>query len=171
MSSTFRIDYTDTALLALLRDKLPAAYAIELGKPRVAVDIDALGDDDYNEQGQLVMRPPSVRMHFLEAPYQSVHDNQRLTYQAAHIYELLAFESSLRSKSDQRAQTLVLVNVILDQLAGARLDLADGSKAGPIGILGVDLLTTESGPVDQLYSIKISMDGFAQYSGVNRNTN
>jgi hypothetical protein len=171
VSSTFRVDYVDAAFVALLNDKLPAAYAAELGVDRKSIDIDSLGEKDFNAKGQLTMRPPSVRLRYMGSAYQSTHDNQRLTYQPAHVYELLAFESSLRSKADQRRQTLVLVSCILDQLAGARLDLQDGSKAGPISIQSVELVEADQGPIDQLYAVRVSMDGFAQFSGVNRNTN
>jgi len=164
VSSTFRVDYVEAALLALLRANLAAAYGNK-------VQIDSLGDDDFNDDGRLVLQPPSIRVRFAAAEYDTLRDNQRLTYQAGVPFELLCFESSLRSKADERKQTLVLVATVQDQLAGARLTLADGSKSGPITMKSVALVDTDQGPVDQLFSIIVVVEGFAQFSGVNANAN
>lgn len=169
--SLFPLDYTEAALLQLLTTALPTAYGAALGSGPVSIDIDSLGDTDFNEDGQLVLNPPSLRLRFKDEPYDPAHDNQRVTYQSHQFYEVLCFESSLRSKADQRKQTLVLVRVVLDQLAGARLLLADGSKSLPISIVSVTLIEADSGPVDQLYSVLIDVEGFAQFSGVNANPN
>jgi phage gp37-like protein len=160
VSSTFRIDYVEAALLALLNTKLAAAYG---GK----VQIDSLGDKDFDDDGRLVLQPPAVRLRFAGADYENLRDNQRLTYEAAIPFELLCFESSLRSKADERKQTLVLVATVQDQLAGARLVLADGSKTMPIEMKSISLVAAESGPVDQLFSIIVLVKGIAQFSGSN----
>lgn len=160
MSSTLRIDYVETALLALLNADLAAAY----GSP---VNIDALGEDDFNDEGRLVLDPPSVRVRFVAASYETLRDNQRLTYQGKMPFQILCFESSLRSSADERKQTLVLVATVQDQLAGARLTLADTTETMPITVKSVALVETDQGPVDQLFSIEIEVEGIAQFSGVN----
>lgn len=160
MSSTFRIDYVEAALLGLLNSNLAAAYGAK-------VQIDSLGDKDFDEEGRLVLQPPSVRVRFAGADYDNLRDNQRLTYEAGLPFELLCFESSLRSKADERKQTLVLVATVQDQLAGARLVLADGSKTMPITMKSVSLVAAESGPVDQLFSVVVLVNGIAQFSGAN----
>lgn len=168
MSTTFRIDYVEAALLQLMRTNLSTAYATELGVDLAPVDIDSLGDEDFNAQGQLVLNPPSVRLRFRGAPYNNLHDSRRLTYQSEPNFELLCFESSLRSKADERKQTLVLTAVATDQLAGARLNLQDGSKSMPITVVDVVLAEGEDGqPVDQLFAIRFIVEGIAQFSGVN----
>lgn len=171
MISTFRIDYVEAALLQMLKSVMPAAYGAELGSAAVAVNIDSLGDDDFDEDGQLILQPPSLRVRFRDDPYDPARDNQRLTYQSHQAYEILCFESSLRSKADQRKQTLILVGAVLDQLAGARLSLADSSKTFPITVRGVTRIDGDSGPVDQLFSVLVDIEGFAQFSGVNANRN
>lgn len=167
MSSQFRIDYVEAALLALLNEKLPAAYGTELGTSVVSMDIDSLGDKDFDDDGQLTLQPPSIRVRFSAGNYDNLRDNRRLTYQANPQFEIWCFESSLRSKADERKQTLVLVGVVQDQLAGARLNLSDGSKAMPITLESVGLIEMGSGAVDQLYAVTITIEGFAQFSGVN----
>ncbi|MDR3797964.1 MAG: hypothetical protein P4K93_07415 [Terracidiphilus sp.] len=160
MSSTFRIDYVEAALLALLRAKLASAYGSK-------VQIDSLGDDDFDDDGRLVLQPPSIRVRFAGGEYDNLRDNQRLTYEASLPFELLCFESSLRSKADERKQTLVLVATVQDQLAGARLFLADGAKTFPIEMRSVSLVDTDQGPVDQLFSVVVLVKGNAQFSGAN----
>jgi hypothetical protein len=173
VSSTFRIDYVEAALISLLNAKLPAAYGTELGNAGrpVAVDIESLGDDDFNEDGRLVLQPPSVRVRFNFGDYNNLRDNQRLTYQSTPQFDVICFESSLRSKADQRRQSLVLVGVVTDQLAGARLNLSDGSKTMPVTIGRVSLVEDDYGPVDQCFSIAIGIEGIAQFSGANANPN
>jgi hypothetical protein len=105
VSSTFRIDYVEKALIALLLDVLPSAYGSK-------VQVESLGDADFNADGQLTLRPPCIRVRYLGADYDPLHDNKRLTYQPKQQFELLCFESSLRSKTDQRRQTLVLVATV-----------------------------------------------------------
>jgi hypothetical protein len=160
VSSAFRIDYVEAALLALLAAKMPAAYGAN-------VDIESLGDKDFDDNGRLTLQPPSLRVRFAGAGFNNLRDNQRLSYQVGDLFEVLCYESSLRSKADARNQTLVLVAAALDQLAGARLVLADGTKTMPLTIKSVELVVVEEGPVDQLYSIALDIEGIAQYSGAN----
>lgn len=160
MSSTLRIDYVEAALLALLNAKLAAAYGSK-------VYIDSLGDKDFDENGRLVLTPPAVRVRFKGAGYNTGRDNQRLTYQGTMPFEILCFQSSLRSPADERKQTLVLVATVQDVLAGARLLLADNTKTEPVTMVDVNLVETEEGPVDQLFAVGIDVNGFAQFSGAN----
>lgn len=168
MNSTFRIDYVEAALIELLKHTIGGAYADELGAdPPPVVDIESLGDQDFNEDGQLVMRPPSIRVRFLGDHDDPARDNQRLTYQSHCEFELLCCESSLRSHADQRRQTLVFISVIKDQATGARINLADGTKSFPISLIGTRLLEGFVAGVDEVYSVRFDIEGFAQFSGVN----
>jgi phage gp37-like protein len=160
--STFRIDYVEASLIHLLQNSLPGPNAY--GSP---VDVDSLGDKDFDEDGILVFRPPAVRVLYTGSDYTPTADNKRLTYNASHPFDVLCSESSLRSKADMRRQTLVLVSAVLDQLSGARLALADNSTSMPVTILGVQLVVQPGGPVDQFYSISITVPGIAQFDGAN----
>lgn len=166
--SKFQIDQVEAALLALLTSVMPTAYGAALGLDTSSrVDVDSIGDKDFDEDGNLVLRPPAMRVLFDAAKYNNLRDNQRLTYGAALSFEVLCFEESLRSKKDQRKQTLVLVSVAQDQLAGARLALSDGTSSGPVEINSVSLQVPESGPADQLFAINVTVPGIAQFSGAN----
>jgi hypothetical protein len=60
------------------------------------------------------------------------------------------------------------VNVALNQLAGARLALADGASSMPIEIKRVSLVVVDDGgPVDQLFAITVLVKGIAQFNGPN----
>ncbi len=158
--SELRIDQVEASLLALLSTALPTAYGAQ-------VQVDSLGDKDFDDDGRLTLQPPSLRVRFAGAQYDNLRDNRRLSYQAKLSYEILCYESSLRSRADERNQTLALVATVLDQVAGARLTLADGSQTMPIGLRGVALVETDQGPVDQLFSVLADVEGIAQFSGVN----
>jgi hypothetical protein len=164
VSSAYRIDLAETALMTLLKENLGAAY----GTP---VQVDSLGDRDFDSEGVLILQPPCVRVRFMGAEYNNLRDNQRLTYQGKLLFSIWCFESSLRSKADERLQTLQLVAVVQDQLAGSRLSMDDGYKTMPISMVGVELIEVEQGAVDQLFSVNIAVESDAQFSGVNANAN
>jgi hypothetical protein len=162
--SQFRIDQVEAALIALLKDTMPAAY----GTP---VDVDSVNSKDFNAQGQLALRAPAQRIQFGDGDFSDLRDNQRLSYQAGILFDVLCWESSLRSKADERLQSLGLVAVTLNQLAGARLALADGTLSMPITLKRVSLvLPDDGGPVDQLYAITVLISGIAQFDGANGGT-
>lgn len=162
--SQFQPNQVIASLVTLLRTVMPAAY-------NGAIDIDTLGDEDFDENGQLVLSPPSMRVRYRETNFNNLRDNRRLTYQATNQIEVLCFESSLAGKADERAQTMALVVVALNQLAGARLALADGTSSMPITIRSCGLVVTEEGPVDQLMAIGILVEGIAQFDGPNAGAN
>lgn len=162
MSSAYRIDLAESALLTLLKENLGAAYGTD-------VQVDSLGDKDFDSEGALILQPPAVRVRFMGAEYNNLRDNQRLTYQGKLLFAVWCFESSLRSKADERLQTLQLVAAVQDQLTGTRLSMEDGSKTMPISLVGVELIEVEQGPVDQLFSVNVAVESDAQFSGINAN--
>jgi hypothetical protein len=164
--SQFQIDFVEGALLTLLKTVMPAAYGT-VDAP-VMVDISTVNSKDFNAQGQLAIKPPSMRVQFADAEFSNLRDNQRLTYESGLLFDVLCFESSLRSKADERLQTLGLVDVALNQLAGARLALSDGTSSMPIELKRVSLVVPDDGgPVDQLFAITVLVKGIAQFNGPN----
>lgn len=160
------IDSVELSLVTLLRTAMPAAYGT-VDAP-IAIDINTVGTKDFNEKGQLAIKPPSIRVQFASAEFNNLHDNQRLSYEAGYSFEVLCYEGSLRSKADERLQTLKLVDVVLNQLAGARLALSDGTSSMPMTLRAVSLvIPDDEGPVDQLFSISVLVNGIAQFDGPN----
>lgn len=162
--SQMRIDYVEAALIALLQAKMEAAYG-------AYVQVDSLGGKDFDEEGTLILQPPALRVDFSGLVYQTLRDNSGLTYEAALAFDILCFESSLRSKADERLQTLGLVAVVLNQLAGARLLLADTSLTPPAKLRGVSLVEVASKTVDQAFAVHIAIGGPAQFDGPNAGGN
>lgn len=160
MSSSFRIDYVEAALIGLLAASLPTAYGSQ-------VQVDSLGAKDFDEDGRLTLQPPAVRVLYSGGQYENLRDNKRLTYQAGESFEVLCYQSSLRSRADQRLQTLQLVAVVMDQLAGARLALQDGTSSLPVSLQSCDLVVTDEEEVAQFYTVKVLVEGIAQFSGAN----
>jgi hypothetical protein len=180
--SQFRIDQVEAALIALLKSVMPAAYALALNPdgvpgpddtvisppPPVSVDVNSVNSKDFNAQGQIALKSPALRVQFGDADYNNLRDNQRLTYQNGQLYDVLCWESNLRSKADERLQSLGLVAVTLNQLAGARLALSDGTRSMPVEIVRVSLvLPNDGGPVDQLFAVTVRISGIAQFDGPN----
>ena len=163
--SRFQVSYVEAALIALLIAVMPAAYGT-VDAP-IAVNVDSLGDKDFDAEGQLVLKSPAIRVRFDRTRRDLLHDNQRLTYQAKIGFDVLCFESSLRSKADERLQTLQLVQAVENQLAGARLLLADGTSSMPCSLGSTYLVAESTGSVDQLFCIEVVAEGIQQYDGPN----
>ena len=163
--SQFQIPQVEGALIALLNATMPAAYGTV--EAPVLIDIDAIGDKDFNENGQLVLKSPAIRVRFNGEDFNALRDNQRLTYESGQLFEVMCFVSSVKSKASERIRTLGLVGVAKNQLAGARLALADGTFSMPITLKSVGPVITEDGPVDQLFSITVLINGISQFNGPN----
>lgn len=163
MTGSARIDYIEAALMALLQG---SAMQTAYGAP---IDVQSLGSSDFDEKGRLVLQPPSLRVRFMGTAFPNLRDNQRLTCEAQHLFEIWCFESSRRSLEDERLQTLVLVATVENQLAGARLTLTDGTTTLPISLKGVALIEDDKLPIDQYYAVRIQIEGPAQFDGPNAN--
>jgi hypothetical protein len=166
--SQFQISQVEAALISLLKTVMPAAYQTAIGAAALPVlNIDSLGEKDFDAEGQLVLKPPSIRVRFDRVKRETLRDNQRLTYQTKAGFDVLCYESSLRSKADERLQTLQLVQVVENQLAGARLALADGTSSMPCALGSTYLVAESSGSVDQLFCVEVVAEGIQQYDGPN----
>ena len=162
MASKVQIDQVEKAIVDLGRSYLTAAY-------EKSVDVDSIGDRDFNADGDLVLLPPCVRVRFGGSQYDTNRDNQKLTYGAKLLFDFYCFEENLRSKLDERIDTLRLVACVQDAYTGARLKLDDDSYTEPLELVGVLPMMNENSIVDQFYSVTIRVNGIAQFSGANSN--
>ena len=161
MANQFTLDGTDTALLALGRAQIPEIYGD-------GVDVDAIGPNDFDNEGTLILRSPMVRIRFQSARYQG-KDPQRLTYQAELEFLALCYCENLRSPVDEKTDTLQLLNAVQECFAGARLTLATGKRTEPITIGNVLPMMTDGQVIDGFYSVQLTVPGFAQFGGANAN--
>lgn len=162
MATKMQPNLVEAAILALL----PARLKISFGKN---VDVAPIGGRDFDDDGQLVLKSPSVRLYFAGATYDPLRDNQRLTSEAELMWDLICFEESLKSKADERTKSLELLSVVADEMAGARLLLSAGVYTLPTRIVAIKPVEDAAGPVDQCYAVTIAISGIAQFSGVNAN--
>jgi hypothetical protein len=171
--SQFRIDQVEAALIALLNSTVPAPYgaSVLVDGPPIPIDVNTVNSNDFNAEDQLVINPPAQRVQFIDGDYGDLRDNQRLTYQSALSFNIGCFDENLYSKADERRQTLALVDVTLNQLAGARLALADGTYSMPLELKRVSLvINDDGGPVTQFFVISVLVKGIAQFDGANGGT-
>lgn len=162
MASQVHIVDVKDALVALLASTLAGAY----GTP---VDVKSIGKRDFSDDGAITMRPPAVRVRYAGTDRDPLHDNQRLTYQKKLTFEAWCFDSNKRSAAAERDLCAQLAESVEDQLAGARLNLADGSKTLPITLTNTTPLMDMQDPTDQLYIVEFVVEGLAQYTGANAN--
>lgn len=162
MATKVQIHLVERALLALL----PARLKISYGRN---VSVAPIGGKDFDEDGQLVLKSPAVRLRFASANYADLRDNQRLTSEAELMWDVICFEESLKSQAVERTKTLEMLAIVQDELAGARLLLSPGVYTQPTRLVAVNPVMDAIGPVDQCYALTIAVSGLAQFSGVNAN--
>jgi len=153
VQAQFKTDQAWDAIVALLEGQL------------VKVDVAAICERDFNEEGELVMNPPSVRVFFAGEAAQSTSDSQRLSYLVDGRYIVLCADQDLRGVIDQARASIQLVNQVKAILAGARLALADGDVSEPLIWFG-----TDPQPVDGIgtaYGVGFIVPGLAQFPGAN----
>lgn len=146
-----------------------AAVGALLGSQLDGVDTKSIGGKDVNEEGQLVFRPPCARTRYAGSQFAGTNDNQALTYNCDHIVEIFCVAANLRSKEAQREDTKALADQVLQQLAGARLKLDDGSKSEPVRLIDVKGIPEDA--CGTVYIVSVAVPGIAQFDGLNANPN
>ncbi len=141
------------ALVTLLTAQLPA------------FNVAAISDRDFNEAGEIIMDPPSIRIFFAGEVARATSDSQRLSYEVEGRYGVLCADQDLSSVANQAFASATLLDQVKSALCGARLLLADGETTEP-----VQWVNTEPLPVDGIgvaYSLGFVVPGLAQFAGTN----
>jgi hypothetical protein len=162
MSRKFSPDAVQDALIDLLRTRLRVSY----GMP---VDVQVLTGRDFNDDGRLIVKSPSVRLHYNSTAFSDARDVTKTTQQTDLLFSAFCRHESVRSSSAFQALTLKLAGIVCDELAGASFTLEDGSRIGAIELRGINQALDVAGPVDQVYAVSFNVSGTATFSGVNRN--
>ena len=142
------------ALQALLTSSLPG------------VSIGSLGDLPADDKGELVFDPPCARTFFAGLVYEGDNDNLALAYDdCAGEMQIWCAAENMTSLEAQRMDTLALVAKILPVIAGARLQLADGTSTEPIRLKRIEgsLQGRQGAPVSTVYIIVLEVPGIAQF--------
>ena len=127
------------------------------------INVGAIGDKDINDDDQLVLEMPCARQRYVSTEYKNQGDNQWLTYDTSHIFEIWCAAEDLTSKAAQRTATLSIIALVLPLIAGARLTLADTSVTEPVVLQGINKLPDDI--VGQIYIVTIEVCGIAQFPG------
>jgi hypothetical protein len=141
---------------------LNAMIAEQLG---AGFDVQSLSEKDFNQSGQLIMTPPSVRTFFAGARYSSTSDSQRLSYEVVGEFLVLAVATDGTAGPTLQAEASAqLADQICQFLAGARIKLSTtGDISEPITLCGFEAMPVEG--VGTAYGIAIELPALAQFPG------
>jgi hypothetical protein len=156
MPSMFLPEDAEKGIAALL-----AGLQLSDGEP---VNVGSIGQLTLDDNDQLVFDPPMARTYYAGSPVYRSDENQALAYQdVRHIVEVWCYVESLRSKEEQRDETIQLLGQVLPILAGARIPLSDKGASEPVRILNI------SGVIDvsfgKIYIVSVEVPGIAQFPG------
>jgi phage gp37-like protein len=142
----------EQALIAALSGNLPDQ-----------VHVAPIADRDINDDDQLVLQMPCARTRYAGTAYKNQGDNQWLTYEVTHMFEIWCAAEDLTSKEAQRTATLAVVADVLPLVAGARLALADTSLTEPVAVKSIGKMPDDI--VGQIYIVAIEICAIAQFPG------
>lgn len=149
----FAIEQTWDAIEDLLRAQLDG------------VDVDSIGEKDFDEQGDLTINPPAVRVCFLEETMAAPVETQNATYNGEQLFAVICAAEDLRGTQAQRLASLRLASQVKHVLVGARLWLDDGTQTEPIIAAGTRPLPTAA--MGMAYVAGFIVPNIAQFSAPN----
>jgi hypothetical protein len=123
----------------------------------------AIGDKDINDDDQLILQMPCARQRYVGTAFKSESDNQWLTYDVSHVFEIWCAAEDLTSKEAQRTATTKVLSVVLPLIAGARLTLPDTSLTMPVALKNIGKLPDDI--VGSVYILTVEICGIAQFPG------
>jgi hypothetical protein len=150
----FKAEQAWDAMVALAADQLDG------------VDVAAICDKDLNDEGEIIMNPPSARVLFAGEVDLSTSDTQRRSYNAIYRFVILVADQDLSGSSANQARaSLLLATIVKRILSGARIVLADGDISEPITYTGMEPVPTQG--VGMAYGVAFEVPGLAQFPGTN----
>lgn len=154
VAGEFAIDQVWFAIEDLLRQ--------ELGD---AIDVDSIGEKDFDEQGDLTINPPAARVGFADEKAGQPLDPQNATYNGEQMFFVVCAAEDMRGTKEQRLASLRLVAQIKHQLVGARLWLKDGTQTEPLIFAGTSPLPTKA--IGMAYVAGFIVPNVAQFAAPN----
>lgn len=124
------------------------------------IDVDCIGEEDFDEEGALTLRLPAARVLFLEEADEAV-ESQNMAYRSGQRFAVLCAGQSLeQDPQSQRDASLHVVRKVKDSLIGARLVLGNGQTSDPVRLLGTRPMAISIG---MAYVIALQVDGTASF--------
>lgn len=149
----FAIDQTWDAIVDLLSEQLDG------------VDVDAIGEKDFDEQGDLTVNAPAARVGFADEKAGQPIETQNATYNGEQLFFVVCAAEDLSGTNFQRLASLRLVGQVKHVLTGARLWLADGTQTEPIIFSGTSPLPTKA--IGMAYVAGFIVPNVAQFGAPN----
>jgi hypothetical protein len=128
------------------------------------INVGAIGSADIGDDDELVLQMPCARQRYAGSGYKNEGDNQWLTYDVSHIFEIWCAAEDLTSKEAQRTATLNIVGLVLPLVAGARLALPDGSTTEPVALKSIGKLPDDI--IGQIFIVTVEVCAIAQFPGI-----
>jgi len=130
------------------------------------VDVAKIADKDFNDQGEIIMEPPSARVMYAGEAALSTSDSQRRSYDSLYRFLILVANQDLSGSSANQAEaSLKLATIVKRVLAGARIVLSDGDISAPITYIAMEPVPTVG--VGMAYGVAFEVPGLAQFPGDN----
>ena len=150
---TFAIEAAWQALVVLLATQLEG------------VNVDAIGSRDFDENGELTVVPPAVRVIFAGEKAQTF-ENQNQNYNAGQQFgAICADDYRGPDPQQQRVASLALARLATDVVTGARLRLPDGTVTEPIEYAGTTPMPVAD--IGVAYVVEWRIPGIAQFPAPN----
>ena len=150
----FAIDQVWTAIQQLLAEDLGGT-----------IDVDCIGTQDFDEDGELTISPPAARVLFIGETAKGF-ESQNQSYNAEQAFAVLCADEDLGpDPQDQRIASVKLAGRVKHVLTGARLQLADGEQSEPVLYVKTDPLPTSG--TGMAYVAQFLVGGIAQFSAPN----
>jgi hypothetical protein len=128
------------------------------------VDVDAIGEQDFDADGELSVRTPAVRVVFGDeeaTPIEMQGDN----YAVEQSFGIICADQDLRDPQEQRVKALRLAQRVKRVLAGARLVTSYGEISEPVLYRRMRPLPTAN--VGLAYVPEFCVPGIAQFPAPN----
>ena len=150
----FAVDQTWRAIQDLLTSQLPDG-----------VDVDSIGAQDFDEQGDLTINPPAARVLFIDEKAGQPVETQNATYNSEQAFAVVCAAEDLRSTHWQRIASVQLAGQVKNLLTGARLLLEDGSQTEPVIYAGMMPLPTKA--IGMSYVVSFIVPNIARFAAPN----
>ncbi len=154
MPTQFKVNDVEQALITVLKaNSALTALNSQIG---------ALSSNQFDQQGNLIVRPPAVLVLYEQTADVAGNDTTRKTYKTVHEFSIFCGAKNLSSVDNERADCESLVATVRAALAGQRLLVdAGATQTPPVELNGVRREQFDSNGV--WYSAGVLVEAISQF--------
>lgn len=149
-----RIDEVEAAVIALLKAQLAGAGV---------TDIAALTRQDMDEDDNILIQPPAVRVVFVKEDLAPLEDQDFQDYRSDQMHVALAGAERPTTVDIERGVAQNIAELVKKALAGARIALTSNPDGAVIGLVGVELFQMVA--EGTWYAVKFCVRSYSEFSG------